>query len=222
MNDVGTCNLALGRIGHGASKPITSLSDGTETANACLRVFQPALDAMLREYQWPFATRAAALELSTEEVEGWEYVYAYPADCAFLLAVGDAGTDATRLPAKSCRRAFGLIAAASGETLLVATHTPDALAWYTVKVTNPDFGDALFQDALAWRVAAELGLGLKADPQMSVNAGNQYRLALSKALAAIGNEAGVQGEEWNQEAESTRLRGDGDGRYDTHSFGYPL
>jgi hypothetical protein len=207
MNQVELCNLALSRVGHGASKPLQSLDEGGEAANACKRVFQPAMDALLREYAWPFATRSAALSLSADTVEGWEYVYAYPDNCAYLLAIGDAGMDATRLPAKACRRAFGLIAAAGGESLLVATNTPDARAWYTVKLTNPHFGDALFQDALAWRVAGELGLALKADPAMAQGAGQQYTLALSKALAAVGNEDGSATAEWNREADTITARG---------------
>lgn len=206
MNQVEVCNLALGRIGQGASKPVQSLSEGGEVANACLRVFQPSLDAMLREYAWPFARRCAALSASSEAVEGWAYVYAYPDNCAYLLAVAEAGQDATRLPVKALRRPFGLVAAAGGESLLVASNVPEARAWYTVNVTNPHFGDALFQDALAWRVAAELGLGLKADPKLSVNAGNQYRLALSKALAAVANETGALGEEWLQDAGEVSAR----------------
>lgn len=217
MNQVEVCNLALGRIGQGASRPLQALDEGSETANACLRVFAPAMAAMLREYEWPFATRSAALSVSAEAVDGWAYVYAYPDNCAYLLAVAEAGQDATRLPVKALRRPFGLVAAADGESLLVASNVPEARAWYTVNVTNPHFGDALFQDALAWRVAAELGLGLKADPQLSVNAGNQYRLALSKALAAVANETGALGEEWLQDAGDVLARSG----YDLRSYPQP-
>lgn len=215
MNQVEVCNLALGRIGQGASRPVQALDEGSETANACLRVFAPAMAAMLREYVWPFATRSVALGASAEAVDGWAYAYAYPDNCAFLLAVAEPGMDATRVPAKACRRPFALTAAASGESLLVASNVPDARAWYTLNVANPHFGDALFQDALAWRVAAELGLGLKADPQMSVNAGNQYRLALSKALAAVGNETGEATEEWAQDSGDVLARGGYDSGYAT-------
>jgi len=201
MNQVELCNLALSRIGHGASKPVQSLDEGGESANACKRVFPSAMASLLREYEWPFARRCAALALSAETVEGWEYAYAYPDNCAFLLAVGPSGSDATRMPAKSMRCAFGLVAAADGESLLVAANIPDALAWYTVSVTNPHFGDALFQDALAWRVAGELALALKADPKMAQNAGLQYELALSKALSAVGNEDGLRDAEWNAPAD---------------------
>lgn len=202
MNQVECCNLALSRVGHGASKPIQSLTENGEAANACNRVFQPALDALLREYPWPFARRSALLATSSEEISGWAYAYAYPDNCAFLLAIGDDDTDATRLPAKTLRRPFGLMAAANGESLLIAANVQDARAWYTVKVSNPDFGDALFQDAFVWRLAGELALALKADPDMARNAANQYTLALSKALASVGNEDGAATDEWNAEAAS--------------------
>jgi hypothetical protein len=209
MNDVEVCNLALSRIGQGASRPIQSLDEGGETANACKRVFAPAMASMLRESPWPFAQRSALLAASAETVDGWEYVYAYPDACAFVHAIGASGLDATRMPAKQQRERFRLVAAANGESLLIASNIPDARCWYSLQVTNPHFGDALFQDALAWRVAGELALALKADPAMATNAGKQYDLIVSRAMAAVGNEGGEAADEWG--ADSTTIQAYGGG-----------
>jgi hypothetical protein len=113
------------------------------------------------------------------------------------------------MPAKQQRERFRLVAAANGESLLIACNTPDARCWYSLQVTNPHFGDALFQDALAWRVAGELALALKADPAMATNAGKQYDLIVSRAMAVAGNESGGAAEEWGADNETLQAYGGG-------------
>lgn len=189
MNAVEVCNLALGRIGGGASRPITSLTESTEAARACNRVFASALQSMLREYRWPFAQASVALAVAAQTVPGWEYVYAYPEGVLTLHGLADEDVDPGRQPV--WRHPFRVLAATSGESLVIATDLEDAWAHYTLDITNPHFGDALFQDALAWRVAKEVALGLKADPRMAQVASDQYELALSIARAAAYNERGA-------------------------------
>lgn len=186
------CNLALGRIGHGGSRPIQSLTEASEAARACNRVFASVLESMLREFAWPFAQASVALAAVAQTVPGWGYVYAYPENCLFLHGLAGSNTDPGRYPA--WRHPFKILAATSGQSRVIATDLADAWAHYTVNVTNPHFGDPLFQDALAWRIAVEVAVGLKADPRMSQNAVLQYQSALSKAVAANGNEAGADRE----------------------------
>lgn len=189
MNAVELCNLALGRIGEGASRPITALTESTDSARACNRVFAPALQSMLREYRWPFAQSSVALATVAQEVPGWEYVYAYPNGVLTLHGLAEEDVDPGRQPV--WRHPFRVLAATSGESLVIATDLEDAWAHYTLDITNPHFGDALFQDALAWRIAKEVALGLKADPRMAQLAAQQYVDALSLAMAAAYNERGA-------------------------------
>lgn len=188
MNAVEVCNLALGRIGEGASRPIQSLTESSEAARACNRVFAITLRALLREFAWPFAQTYVALAPVAQTVPGWDYVYAYPADCLFLHGLGGSEVDPARNPA--LRHPYKIIAASSGESSVIATDVSDAWAHYTRDVTSPHVGDPLFHDALAWRIASEVAIGLKASPQMAQSAAQQYQVALSKAVAAYGNEDG--------------------------------
>lgn len=189
MNAVELCNLALGRIGEGASRPIQTLTESSEAARACNRVFAGAMQAVLREYPWPFAQASVALAEVSQVVPGWEHVYAYPGNCLYLHGLADDDIDPGRRP--EWRHPFRILMATSGESRVIATDLPKAWAHFTADITNPHFGDTLFQDALAWRIATEAALGLKADPNMASNAAEQYRLAISVAAAANQRENGA-------------------------------
>lgn len=185
MNAIEACNLALSRIGQGASRPVRSLDasvDDSESARACARVFNAALLSMLREHRWSWAQGAEALSLSTEEVPGWAYVYAYPDGCSDLHGIGPEDWDPGRNPV--WRWPYKILAAASGESSLIATDLPSAWAHFTRVVMNPAFADDLFGDALAWRLAKELSLALNASPNFASAASAEYEIALSKAIAA--------------------------------------
>jgi hypothetical protein len=185
MNAVDTCNLALSRIGQGASRPVRSLDaavDDSEVARACARVFEPTMRAVVREHRWSWAQGAAALSLSAEVVPGWGYVYAYPSGCAKLHGLGPADWDPGRTPV--WRWPYKILAAADGESQLIATDLPQAWAHFTRAIVNPAFADDLFRDALAWRLAKELALALNASPNFASAAASEYELALSKAMAA--------------------------------------
>jgi hypothetical protein len=197
MNTVEVCNLALSRVGHGASHPIASIDEAREEARACKRVFPSLLRMMLREHVWPFAMRAVELQPSSVTVPGWPYVYEMPTDALNILAVTGPDTDPWGEHARYCTRGFRLI----GDVL--ACYESPAWAWYTADVSDPVKGDALFKDALAWRLAAELAIALKADPNLHRMAMENWQLALSKALAAAGNEGR---DDTPYEPESMRVR----------------
>lgn len=204
MNAVEICNLALGRIGQGASNPIQSLTESSEAARACNRLFAPTMQFVLREHiAWPFARKAVALQTVAQTVPGWSFVYAYPNDCLRLHALCDEDTDPFRLPTPQTATPYKLMASNDGESLVIATDLASAWAWYTADVTNPHFADALFQDVLAWRMAMELALSLKADPRLMQSAQLGYRNALGIAAMAV---AGEQSDDLPVDAENIRVR----------------
>lgn len=189
MNQVDICNLALGRIGHGASSPIQSLTEDSESARACNRVFANAMRAVLREYRWSWAQASVALAVTAQVVPGYAYCYAYPSECSFLHGIAEESVDPGRNPA--WRWKYRILAATDGQSRVIATDLAGAWAHYTRTIDNPAFADELFCDALAWKLAKELALGLRAMPQMATLAEQEYQLALSKATAANENEQGT-------------------------------
>lgn len=187
MNAVQVCNLALARIGQDAISSLT-LSDTSEAATACRLLFQPTLDALLREaIVWPWATRAVALVASLETVPGWGNVYQVPADCLRIVAVGDATSDPTRYPGALPLPPFRTLQAAAGG-LLLATDQDAAWLWYVPVQTDTARADAAFCDLLAWRLAAELALALRAAPGQWQAATSGAREAYLRATAATANE----------------------------------
>lgn len=198
MNTVEVCNLALSRIGHGSSRPIVSIDDQSEPARACKRVFAPILRSLLREYAWPFALRAVELVPSSTVVPGWQHTYAVPTDALNILAIAGPDIDPFRVDGRYHTRGFRLMGG------VVACHEARAWAWYTADVTDPYAADDLFKDALTWRLAAELALALKAEPNLHQIAMQNAQLALSKAVAAKENEGR---DDTPFEAETIEVRG---------------
>lgn len=182
MNQVDVCNLALSRIGHGASSAIVSLEDASEAARCCKRVFASTMQAVLEEFNWSWAKGVVALSLSTETVPGYTYVYAYPADCLTIRGISADGYNPTRSP--RYKAPFEVVASSNGESRLIATDLQNAVAFVTRDIKNPAFATNLFCQALAWRLAKELALGLKANPQMAQSAEQEYLIAVSKAVSA--------------------------------------
>lgn len=194
MNNIDACNLALGRIGHGATRPLQSLTEGTEAANACLRVFEPTLLAMLREYVWPWAqvvAPLAAISDVTQELVGWPNLYIYPADCLYLHTLGDSSLDYTQAPFASVRAQFRIVRAAGAGSRVIAATYSDAWAWYTARIEDVSVADETFADALAWRLASELAVGLKADPRLGQWAKQMHDASIQVAAALAGSEAGI-------------------------------
>lgn len=192
MNDVGICNLALGRVGQGASRPIQSITEDSEPARACHRVFEHMRDLLLRDYVWPFALRVQALSPVTDEVPGWERVYAMPANCRFIHAITDRATDPWRYGTldRSLTAPYLRIANGAGTGMLIATRCDQAFAWFNGPATDLAYADPSFSDALAWRIAAEIALGLKASVDIAQYASQQFTLAVAVASANVSNERG--------------------------------
>jgi hypothetical protein len=59
MTQLELCNLALDKLGE---PPITSIGASTPAAQACTRLYQPTLDALVRKYRWNFARESVQLK----------------------------------------------------------------------------------------------------------------------------------------------------------------
>ncbi len=59
MTQLELCNLALDKLGE---PPITSIGASTPAAQACTRLYQPTLDALVRKYRWNFARKSVRLK----------------------------------------------------------------------------------------------------------------------------------------------------------------
>ncbi|MDR1520242.1 MAG: hypothetical protein LBU23_08910 [Planctomycetota bacterium] len=140
-----------------------------------------ALEGLLLEHPWSFAGRSQALAKLADSAADFTssgLYYAYPADCLRIRRVWTAGLErfplafGIGLSEKSGRKA--VIVFASGETIL-----PYAL--YTTKSVAVPAMPSDFVSALAWRLAGEIALAKRADPELANAAMGAYRLALGRA-----------------------------------------
>ena len=192
MNKVEVCNLSLGAIGVGSSGNIQDFypADTSEEARACTRVFPHCMSILMREpsVDWTFARTSVALASSSDTVQGYTYVYAFPSNCARLVVLAPVDVDPWALPSSQWVWTHSVRMATDGQSKLVATHLKDPVAHYIANVTDPSFADSLFRETLIWLVAKHLSLNLRTSPAMATNAAQQYVQALSAASAANGNE----------------------------------
>lgn len=187
-------NIALSRIGI-TDVVANLLTENTENAAMARRHVREDITTTLREFPWPFATRYADLVLvgGTETVPvnaDWQYSYRAPS--AMVMArriVGQAGQKRAYDPDPP---KFRLGSDATGPLIytdLVATDDVPVVLEYTERINCPAFyGDALFRDALAWRLASSLAMALARDSKKQAFCMQMYEMAKMTAEAPAANE----------------------------------
>lgn len=166
---VDICNSALDKLGHG---PITSLDDGTKSANLCKRNWPGVRDEVLRDHPWNFAVRRAVLAPSTT-APAWGFTYQFPfaADHLRLLEVRDLSTGEYQVEGRNIL--------ANDSALYVR---------YIAKIEDPNQYDVLFVDAAATRLAAELCEALTQSPTKKQEMMAEYMESLTSAKRVDGQE----------------------------------
>jgi hypothetical protein len=190
-------NIALARIG--VSQQIVDLeTDTTEAAiQARLHVTQD-IETVLRDGDWPFATRYAALTLvggtATAAVnDDWQFSYRLPDDCvkARRLVSTDA---ATQRRYNEFPPAFKIGSDDTGPLLYTNLDEDDqddeeVRLEYTVRVACPcSQGDALFRSALAWKFAHSLAAPLAKIKDIVGTCWAAYQFDLNMAKTVSGQE----------------------------------
>jgi hypothetical protein len=178
-------NLALQRIG--VSKRITDLvNEQTQEASAVRLTYTEDLSKTLREFPWPFATRYATLVLvagtATVPVNGdWQYSYRVPANMMFARRIVNPAGTKRNFDADPVK--FRLGADDTGQLIYTDQVGPVELE-YTIRPTcAASSGDALFRDALCWRLAASLAPTLSRDAERQKFCLMMYENA--KAIARV-------------------------------------
>ena len=182
-------NLALSHLGVG--KEIANLeTENSQEANAMRRFYDIAREQVLRDFNWPCATKEVTLGLvTTNPTTEWTYAYRYPADAIKLRRIFSGLRNDTR----QTRVPFKLVADAVGR--LVYTDAINACMEYTFLETDASKFSPDFVQALACRMAAYAAPRLTSgDPfKMGDRAYKLYLLEISRAQASAVNE--IQDEE---------------------------
>ena len=167
-SEVQICNLALSKI---SEQSILVLTENSPAARACNLVYEPMRDAVIRSHPWNFATaRVGLAQLASTPAFGFLYEYQLPAD--FLRVIQMEHEDTT----------FKI----EGEKLL--TDDVEANISYIKKVTDPTQFDALFVEALATRIGAELANVLSENTATANMLKVEYGIKLAEARQADAGE----------------------------------
>lgn len=163
-SEVAICNMALAEIGRGMM--LTSLDESTQAARTCKLRYPYARDAVLRAYDWNFAAKRAELA-ANETAPAFEYAVAFdlPSDCLQVRSVYD-GEDIPWV-------------VESGQ-ILTDIEAPLYIK-YTYRCTDVAKFDALFVQALASRIAADIAVSLSESVGRAQSLWQVYQAKLSEA-----------------------------------------
>ncbi len=185
-SDTEIANLALAHLG--VAKEIANLeTENSQEARTIRRLWDTALDEMVRAFPWPFLTKIDTLTVVEEDPnEEWAYSYTYPTDCtAFRRILSGARTDT-----RQSKIPYRIISDGAGGRLIL-TDEEDAEGEWTLPASDDvtswpsDFVQA-FSLKLAFLGAPQLTAG---DPfGLGRRAAQLYEIAMSRAAGTAANE----------------------------------
>lgn len=165
----GIANVALRAVG---ATTITSLNQGTPTANFMNDIYADMRDEVLESHHWNFAVKSEQLAqtTTTPEVE-FDYQYALPDDFLRAVSVHDSneGTGIARFKMRD-----GFIESTASQLWLV----------FVSRVTDANKMPALFRNALSMRLAVEAATGIAESNVMAERMQKNYEKALRRARSS--------------------------------------
>lgn len=172
-------NIALARIGN--SRTMNSLTEKTKEAYTCNLFYGPVRDAVLADNDWNFAMSRVLLADLGDPAPGWLFRYQYPTDCARISAILPRGYFG---PHHSLRHKpiFEVGSNEDGTSRVIHTNEPQAMLLYVRSITDPMMFDALFADALSWRLAAEIAMPISSNASLGQQAMANYQQVLAAAM----------------------------------------
>lgn len=183
------CNLALAHIGQ---RPILALTDNSNEARKCLLYYDLAKDSVLRAHNWNFAKSIEPLALiSEEQIPGWDFLYARPANCLFVRRVFNESNVKESLPSEFMQFKTPLNKKA------IATNVDSAYAEFTRKITDPTDFDPVFIEALSFKLASLLSKTLTGDLSQSDRMEGRFLMQISDAKRSNQSEQVIRKETYN-------------------------
>jgi hypothetical protein len=178
ISKIGLCNLSLSHIGAGA---ISAINESSSEAIQCSLHYDNALDFVLRDYPWNFATRRVSLAASTDTPpDEWGYAYSLPSDCLWSrrIVVNGAPTDPL----------FVVEINSAGDGKLLLTNEATAVLQYTARVTETTLFDPMFTETLSWKLASMIAFPLTKSSELWNACQTMYMNMKSAAQRADANE----------------------------------
>lgn len=176
---VDICNRALIKLGE---KTILSLDDDSKPARTMNILYEPTRDYLLRHHTWNFAIKRIEMAQNIDApVYDYSYSYKLPTDCLRVI-----------IPSRDLWEY-----AIEGENLV--TDYPSTYLKYIRRVTDPNSFDALFEESLACKLAAEAATTLTDNDARHKDMVGLYDKSIADAKSVDAMEDGpkwVTSEEW--------------------------
>lgn len=198
VDQTAICNFALSHLG--ISKEIANIDEKSESARACKRFWDIAVEETFREIPWSFAIKYEDLGLIEESPNTeWGYSYRYPSDCARIQKI----ISGTRNETEQTRIPYAL--ASDNEGLLIYADGSEAILKYIKKITDTNFFPADYAMMLSYLLASYIAPRITGgDPyKLGEKTLQMYYLKKSTAAATMYNEQQVDKE---PDAETIRER----------------
>lgn len=216
IDEVKISNLALSRVG--STQQITSFQDGSTEAAQCLIWYPQSRDALLADFPWPWAesymnlAQVAGPEIDNQVANAqWLRTYRYPSDCLKLRRLtATPQPNSSSIPQTTGSPGFPYVVDptkrsdgqpfpfpfAIGHDVEGRLIMTDNNGWgagitavYTAAVEDPTQFATDFADTLAWRLAADLAMGLSFSDEKRKYAESMYDRTIRKARATAYNES---------------------------------
>ena len=177
-------NIALSHLSIGKTVAILQTEKSEEAITARL-FYDLALEATLRDFPWPFATRISALALIEEEPnDEWNFSYRYPTDCLEIRRI----LSGMRNDNRQSRTPYRILSDSQGS--LVYTDYENAEIEYTVRDISPQFYPPDFVMAFSLYLAHLMAPRVTGgDPyKLGARALGLYDLEINRAVKNAFNE----------------------------------
>ncbi len=180
-------NLALGHLGV-SLQVLDYDTENTIHAKVLRRHFRMALDTMLEEYEWGFATQYSALALVEEDpMQSWRFSYSLPSDCHVLRMIAMDGIFPTTKQYENEKKKFREVYNGAGARLIY-TDIPLAHGEFTTRLSEDFSFPTHFARGLSHQLALDIAPQLitnnfsKVKQTLMDNAKNEISRAIASDL----------------------------------------
>ena len=181
-SQVELAKLALHHLGD--RYDIADLNEASVEAETASLVFEPVRDFTLRSHPWSFAKKYQTLALLDGDAPGgWDYMYAYPADCLKIRRLRNPYSDSP------LERFKFEVALNDSNVKCVLTDIEDAEVVYTRLVTDVASWDSMFQLAFSYALASRMTMALTGDKELAKDLINMMYTEMGSAEEEDTDEA---------------------------------
>lgn len=181
---VEVCNIALKRLGADA---IVAFDEGSSAASLCSVLYQPTVDALLREHQWNFAQIRVALAARTEgPAWGYSTAYTYPTK-PLCLKINETDPSDAEYDVENTIDDTGAI---TGK--VIVTNETQLNIRYTGRIEDVSQWDASFVYAVAASLAVQMAIPLTESPGTKKTCMEEFVQALQHARSVDSQEGSTK------------------------------